>query len=75
MAIDLYAGIPVRDYPAALAWYEKLFGTPPTFIASDTEAVWERGPASYVDGPVRDGGWLDQSGAPPNEISFPSGSW
>lgn len=41
MAVDLYAGIPVNDYPAALAWYEKLFGSPPTYIASDTEAVWE----------------------------------
>jgi len=41
MAIDLFAGIPVDDYPAALAWYEKLFGAPPTYVASDTEAVWE----------------------------------
>jgi predicted enzyme related to lactoylglutathione lyase len=41
MAVDLFAGIPVRDYPAALGWYEKLFGHPPTFVASDTEAVWE----------------------------------
>jgi predicted enzyme related to lactoylglutathione lyase len=41
MALDLYAGIPVRDYPAALAWYEKLLGGPPTFVASDTEVVWE----------------------------------
>jgi predicted enzyme related to lactoylglutathione lyase len=41
MAVDLFAGIPVSDYPAALAWYEKLFGSPPTFVASDTEAVWE----------------------------------
>lgn len=41
MAVDLYAGIPVRDYSAALVWYEKLFGSPATFIASDTEAVWE----------------------------------
>jgi predicted enzyme related to lactoylglutathione lyase len=41
MAIDLYAGIPVSDYSAALTWYEQLFGSPPTFIASDTEAVWE----------------------------------
>ncbi|WP_326555011.1 VOC family protein [Micromonospora sp. NBC_01813] len=41
MAVDLYAGIPVGDYPAALAWYEKLFGSPPTFVASDTEVVWE----------------------------------
>jgi predicted enzyme related to lactoylglutathione lyase len=41
MALDLYAGIPVNDYPAALAWYERLLGSPPTFVASDTEAVWE----------------------------------
>ena len=41
MALDLYAGIPVNDMPAALAWYEKLFGSPPTFIAGDTEAVWD----------------------------------
>ena len=41
MAVELFAGIPVNDYPAALAWYERLFGRPPTFFASDTEAVWE----------------------------------
>jgi predicted enzyme related to lactoylglutathione lyase len=41
VALDLYAGIPVNDYPAALAWYERLLGSPPTFVASDTEAVWE----------------------------------
>ncbi|MEU8298978.1 VOC family protein [Micromonospora sp. NPDC048909] len=41
MAVDLFAGIPVSDYPAALAWYERLLGSPPTFVVSDTEAVWE----------------------------------
>ncbi len=41
MAVDLFAGIPVNDYAAALAWYEQLLGCPPTFVASDTEAVWE----------------------------------
>ena len=41
MAIDLFAGISVNDYAAALAWYERLLGAPPTFFASDTEAVWE----------------------------------
>jgi predicted enzyme related to lactoylglutathione lyase len=41
MAVDLFAGIPVSDYRAALLWYERLLGTPPTFVASDTEAVWE----------------------------------
>jgi hypothetical protein len=41
MAVDLFAGIPVADYAAALAWYQRLLGSPPTFVASDTEAVWE----------------------------------
>ncbi|MBV2364001.1 VOC family protein [Streptomonospora nanhaiensis] len=41
MALDLFACIAVSDYPAALEWYERLLGTPPTYVASDTEAVWE----------------------------------
>ena len=41
MALHLFAGIPVSDYAAALVWYERLLGSPPTFFASDTEAVWE----------------------------------
>src|SRR5918998_3310430 len=41
MAVDLFAGIPVKDYAAALTWYERLLGSPPTFFPSDTEAVWE----------------------------------
>ena len=41
MTVDLYAGIPVSNYATALAWYEKLLGSPPSFVASDTEAVWE----------------------------------
>jgi catechol 2,3-dioxygenase-like lactoylglutathione lyase family enzyme len=41
MPLDLFAGIPVSDYPAALAWYERLLGSPPTFVPNDTEAVWE----------------------------------
>ena len=41
MALDLYAGIPVTEYATALKWYERLLGSPPTFVASDTEAVWE----------------------------------
>jgi predicted enzyme related to lactoylglutathione lyase len=39
MPLDLYAGIYVRDYEAAKAWYVRLLGSEP-FIA-DTEAVWE----------------------------------
>ena len=40
-SLDLFAGIPVADYAAALTWYERLLGSPPTFVASDTEAVWD----------------------------------
>jgi hypothetical protein len=39
--LDLFAGIPVSDYAAALKWYEQLFGSPPTYIVSETEALWE----------------------------------
>jgi catechol 2,3-dioxygenase-like lactoylglutathione lyase family enzyme len=41
MTVDLFAGIPVGDFAAALAWYEKLFGAPPSFFPHDTEAVWQ----------------------------------
>lgn len=41
MALDLFAGIPVTDYAAALPWYEALLGGPPSFLPTDTEAVWE----------------------------------
>ena len=41
MAVYLFAGMPVSDYPAALAWYERLLGAPPSFFPHDTEAVWE----------------------------------
>lgn len=37
----LFAGIPVSDFRAALTWYEKLLGSPPSFFPHDTEAVWE----------------------------------
>jgi catechol 2,3-dioxygenase-like lactoylglutathione lyase family enzyme len=41
MPDDLFAGIPVTNYAAALEWYERLFGAPPSFLPNDTEAVWE----------------------------------
>jgi hypothetical protein len=40
VALDLYAGISVSDYSAALPWYERLLGSEPTFLAHATEAVW-----------------------------------
>lgn len=48
MSLDLFAGIPVRDYPAALAWYEQLLGSPPAFFPNDVEAVWELAEHRYV---------------------------
>jgi catechol 2,3-dioxygenase-like lactoylglutathione lyase family enzyme len=41
MALDLFAGVRVRDYGAAKAWYERLLGREPAFLAHATEAVWE----------------------------------
>ncbi|WP_345458910.1 VOC family protein [Nocardioides marinquilinus] len=40
MTIDLFAGVAVRDFDRAVAWYERLLGAPATFVAHDTEHVW-----------------------------------
>ncbi|WP_433790231.1 VOC family protein [Actinoplanes sp. CA-252034] len=48
MPVDLFAGISVTDYPAALTWYEKLLGKPPTFSPNDVESVWEIAEHRYV---------------------------
>ncbi len=48
MALDLFAVIPVRDFDAAVAWYEQLFGLPATFQAHDAEVVWELAEHRYV---------------------------
>ena len=46
--LDLFAGIPVPDFAAALAWYERRLGFPPTFFPNDREAVWELAAHRYV---------------------------
>ncbi len=48
MALDLFAGIPVTGYAAALPWYERFFGGPPSFLPNDTEAVWEVAEHRYI---------------------------
>jgi hypothetical protein len=48
MALDLFAGIPVREYAAAVEWYERLLGSPPSFLPNDVEAVWELAEHRYV---------------------------
>jgi catechol 2,3-dioxygenase-like lactoylglutathione lyase family enzyme len=37
--VHLFAGLRVRDFEAARAWYERLLGEP-TFFPHATEAVW-----------------------------------
>jgi predicted enzyme related to lactoylglutathione lyase len=41
VALELFAGIPVSDLDRALAWYERLLGSGPSFLPNDVEAVWE----------------------------------
>lgn len=48
MRIDLFAGIPVRDYPTSSAWYERLLGGPPSFLPNASEAVWEVAENRYL---------------------------
>ena len=46
--LDLFAGIPIADYAAALSWYKRLLGSEPSFFPNDIEAVWELAPHRYV---------------------------
>ncbi len=39
MPVHLFAGLRVRDFAAARAWYEQLLGEP-AFLPHATEAVW-----------------------------------
>lgn len=40
-SIDLFAGIAVGDLATAVEWYQRLFGSPPSFYPNDVEAVWQ----------------------------------
>jgi hypothetical protein len=48
VALDLFAGIPVSEYAPAVEWYERLLGSPPSFLPNDIEAVWELAEHRYV---------------------------
>ena len=39
MSLHLFAGLRVRDFQGACAWYERLLGEP-AFFPHATEAVW-----------------------------------
>jgi catechol 2,3-dioxygenase-like lactoylglutathione lyase family enzyme len=53
MDVDLFAGMPVTDYARAVAWYERLLGSAPSFLPNDLEAVWELAEHRYVYVEVR----------------------
>ncbi|BEL02484.1 hypothetical protein Q0Z83_006750 [Actinoplanes sichuanensis] len=48
MPVDLFAGISVRDLPAAVAWYTALLGSEPAFAPNDVESVFEIAEHRYV---------------------------
>jgi hypothetical protein len=48
VALELFAGICVSDYDAALRWYERLLGSEPSFLPHETEAVWELAEHRYL---------------------------
>ena len=48
LTVDLFAGFPVKDYSASLAWYERLLGCLPAFFPNDIEAVWELAEQRYI---------------------------
>ena len=38
----------MSDHARSLAWYERLLGSAPTFLATPTEAVWELAEHRYI---------------------------
>lgn len=44
----LFASVPVTDLPAAIFWYEQLFGRPPDIVPNQNEVMWQ----------VTEAGWL-----------------
>jgi predicted enzyme related to lactoylglutathione lyase len=46
--VDVFAEVHVSDYAHARPWYEQLFGTPPSFVAHETECVWELAEHGFV---------------------------
>jgi len=48
LEVDLFAGIPVRDYASARPWYERLFGSEPSMEPHSTECVWELAEHRFV---------------------------
>jgi len=57
-ATVLFAGIPVADFPAAVSWYDRLFGRPADIVVKHDEVMWCVAEAAWlyiVEDPVRAG--------------------
>jgi catechol 2,3-dioxygenase-like lactoylglutathione lyase family enzyme len=50
---DLFAGVPVSDYAASVAWYSRLLGAEPSFLPNSSEAVWGLGEHRWLYVEVR----------------------
>ena len=48
MSTQLFGCIPVRDFDRALDWYRRFFGSEPSFLPNDIEAVWGLADAVYL---------------------------
>lgn len=46
--LDMFAGIHVRNFGEAKAWYAQLFGSEPSFLPHDTEAAVGLGQHRWV---------------------------
>jgi catechol 2,3-dioxygenase-like lactoylglutathione lyase family enzyme len=44
----LFAGVPVADFAAARAWYERLLGRPPDLVPHETEVAWQLAEAGWI---------------------------
>jgi hypothetical protein len=56
--VDLFAEVHVSQYTQARPWYERLFRAPPSFVAHESEGVWEindHGFVSIEEDPLRAG--------------------
>jgi predicted enzyme related to lactoylglutathione lyase len=44
----LFAGVAVADFPAAVTWYENLFGRPADMVVKDDEVMWRIAEAAWL---------------------------
>jgi catechol 2,3-dioxygenase-like lactoylglutathione lyase family enzyme len=45
---EVFSGMPVADYPAGRAWYERLTGRPPDLPVHDTECAWQLAGSGWI---------------------------